>query len=185
MYSSDALFLSGLEGTEVTTDAKTPFLLPSQTWVIIEKLSGNAFPMTQKDLDDGLGPAAYTAAKFLCHRVDDPTKETAFMRIYLQIPIAGTELLNPGIRAKQAIPPLPHTELSTLKALKKMSCDVVPDLLGNQEGKQGHDGIVPGGFITYVVWDKVPGDSLTEDKFWNLDRQSRDAIRKEFRRVYE
>lgn len=184
MHSAETLFLAGLEGTEVTTDTKTPLLLPSQTWVITEKLEETSLLMTQKDIDDGVGPA-FTAAKFLCYRKDDPAKKPAFLRMYHQIPIAGTECLNSGIRANQAVPPIQLPELTALKTLKMMDCNVVPDLLGYQEGQQGQDGIIPGGFATSIVWDKVPGEPLSEEYFWKLDRKTRDAIRKEFRRVYE
>jgi hypothetical protein len=139
--------------------------------------------MTQKEIDDGLGPS-FTAAKFLCHRADDTTK-IAFMRIYLQVPIAGTEFQNSKVRAKQAAPPRVHPELVALKVLKKKRCDVVPDLLCYKEEVQDQDGIVPGGYITYVVWDKVPGQSLNMDTFWDLDLPTRQAIRAKFREVYE
>lgn len=191
MHSADAQFLSGLEGTEVTTDDKTtddqnpvdgiPSPLPLQTWTITEKLSETARLLTQDDVDEGHG-SPFTAGKFLCHRKEDPTK-IAFMRIYRQIPVIGTEGSKSGVRAQQATPADPYPELETLKALKKLDCDVVPALLGYHQGKQEADDLVPGGHITYVVWDKVPGDSLTGEKFWNLDRRSRDTIRAEFRRV--
>lgn len=72
----------------------------------------------------------------------------------------------------------------TLKALKELGCDVVPDLLAYQEGKQGEDSIVPGVYITYVVWDKVPGEPLNAEEFWKLDLESRQAIRDKFREAY-
>ena len=39
--------------------------------------------------------------------------------------------------------------------------------------------LFPGGFVTYIVWDKVPGEPLSEKYFWKQDRKVRDAIRKE------
>jgi hypothetical protein len=179
-----AEFLGGLEGTDVTLDPPCePLLhLPRQTWVIDTKLSERSQPMTQQDVTDGLG-LPFAAAKFLCHRKEDPTK-TAFMRIYLQIPVIGTEHRSPQIRRNQAARPQPHIELTTLKALKTLNCDVVPDLFAYQEGQQGEDSIVPGGYITHVVWDKVPGKPLSAEEFWKLDRESRQAIRDEFRKVF-
>lgn len=182
-------FLQGLEGTKVTfhssseTESESSFHFPPQTWIITEKLSEDPRQLTQKDIDDGLGPS-FNAAKFLCHRTDDPTK-IAFMRIYLQVPIAGTEFQNSRIRARQAAPPRRHAELVTLKAFKKKRCNVVPKLLCYKEGVQDQDGIVPGGYVTYLVWDKVPGEPLNTQTFWNLDLPSRQAIRAQFRNVYE
>lgn len=41
-----------------------------------------------------------------------------------------------------------------------------------------------GGFITYVVWDKVPGEPLNAEEFWGLDLESRQAIRDKFREAF-
>ncbi|RMJ24460.1 hypothetical protein PHISP_04678 [Aspergillus sp. HF37] len=186
MFSSDsAAFLPDLEGTEVTLDspAEPSFSIPRQAWVITEKLSERAMQMRQDDIDDNLGPP-FTAAKCLCHRANNPAK-VAFMRIYAQIPIVGTEFQKPKGRAKQAAPPCTHAELTALKALKKMRCSVVPDLLGYQEGVQDQDGPVPGGYITHVVWDKVPGEPLRPETFWSLEFPSREKIRAQFRKVYD
>lgn len=176
--------LYGLEGTDVTLDPPSEplFHLSRQTWVIDKKLSERSHWMTQQDVTDGLG-LPFAAAKFLCHCKEDPSKK-AFMRIYLQIPVAGTQYQSAQLRQKQAAKPQPHLELTTLKALKELGCDVVPDLLAYQEGKQDEDSIVPGGYITYVVWDKVPGEPLSEEEFWELDLESRQAIRAKFREAY-
>jgi hypothetical protein len=179
-----AEFLCGLEGTDVTLDppSEPPFDLSRQTWVIDKKLSERSQWMTQQNVADGLG-LPFAAAKFLCHRKENPSKK-AFMRIYLQIPVIGTQYQSPQIRRKQAAQPQAHVELTTLKALKELRCDVVPDLLAYQEGKQDEDSMVPGGYITYVVWDKVPGESLSEEEFWELDLEPRQAIRDKFREAF-
>lgn len=99
------------------------------------------------------------------------------MRIYAQIPMDVTEFSKSETRAKQAISTKPITELVALKRLRKMGCDVVPDLLGFQEETQGPDGFVLGGFITFVVWEKVAGEPLDYDEFWNMNYNMRDSIR--------
>lgn len=106
------------------------------------------------------------------------------MRIYLQIPVVGTQYQSPQIRPKQTAKPQPHVELTTLKILQKLECDVVPDLLAYQEGKEGEDSIFPGGYITYVVWNKVPGEPLSPEEFWELDLEWRQAIRDRFREAF-
>lgn len=177
-------FLCGLEGTDVTIDPpfEPPLHLPRQTWVIDKKLSERSSWMTQQEVTDDLG-LPFAAAKFLCQCKENPSKK-ALMRIYLQIPVIGTQYQSAQIRRKQAAKPQPHVELTTLKMLKKFECDVVPDLLAYQEGKQGEDSIVPGGYITYVIWDKVPGEPLSREEFWELDLESRQAIRDKFREAY-
>lgn len=193
MHSGEASFLSGLEGTEITTDDKmaddqnaadaalSP--TPLHSWKITEKLEERACFLDQEDVDEGLG-TPFTAGKFLCHLEEDPAK-LAFMRIYQQIPVMGTELSKLRVRSQQAASPDPYPELDALRVLKKLNCDAVPALLGYHQGKQEVDDFVPGGHITYVVWDKVPGESLTEEKFWSLERPSRDKIRAKFRIAYE
>ncbi|CAG8887119.1 unnamed protein product [Penicillium egyptiacum] len=138
--------------------------------------------MTQQAVTNGHGPS-FAAAKFLCHRKENSSKQ-AFMRIYLQIPISGTQYQSSRIRRQQAAEPQLHVELRTLKALKELKCDVVPDLLAHREGKQGEDSIVPGGYMTYVVWDKVPREPLSFQGFWELDLESRKPIRDKFREAF-
>ncbi|KAJ5413434.1 hypothetical protein N7465_005739 [Penicillium sp. CMV-2018d] len=97
-------YLTDLEGTEITLDAVTeaPLHIPAQTWVIVEKLREDPCWLTREDASDGIG-VSYTSAKFLCHPAG-PSNETkfAFMRIYQQVPIAGTEF-KPSLRASQAV----------------------------------------------------------------------------------
>ena len=176
-----AEFVCDLEGTEVTLDSPSESPL-RQTWVIDKKLSERSQPMTQQEVTEGLG-LPFAAARFLCHLKEDPSKK-AFMRVYLQIPVIGTQYQSPQNRRKQAAKPQQHIELTTLKVFKKLECNVVPDLLACQEGKQGEDSIVPRGYITYVVWDKVSGESLDEERFWVLDFESRKAIRARFREFF-
>ncbi|KAJ5906397.1 uncharacterized protein N7473_003313 [Penicillium subrubescens] len=170
------------EGTEITTEAKPNQQLPTRTWIITKKLKELSFFMTQQDINDGHKPG-FAAAKFLCHPKDDPNK-LAFMRIYRQIPISGFESAPSSIRASQAVPQKPNRELAAFKELKHLACPVVPQLLGYQEGTQGDNEIVPGGYEISIVWEKVPGEPLSQDYFWSLNEQQRDSIREEFRRVY-
>lgn len=129
--------MTGLEGTDITLDppSEPPLHLSRQTLVLVKKLSEQCKWMTQQDIIklDGLR-LPYAATKFLCHRKEDPTKK-AFMRIYLQIPVAGTQYKSARVRRVQAAKPQPHRELTALKALKVLECDVVPDLLGYHGGK--------------------------------------------------
>ncbi|KAJ5531791.1 hypothetical protein N7527_005184 [Penicillium freii] len=43
----------------------------------------------------------------------------------------------------------------------------------------------PGGFITYVIWAKVAGDSLNWEAFWSSSFSQRQEIRLQFDEVYE
>lgn len=166
-------------------DTEVTFTTPSlQKWVIEEKLTEDVQQMSKLELDGGSGPP-FAVFRYLCHSATDSDKK-AFMRIYFQIPIAGTEHQRPEVRQRQAAPPRKHRELDVLKDLKLRQCPVVPTLLAYKEGKQGNDGVVPDGYITYVVWDKVPGKSLNQDQFWDIESGPlREAVRAKFRDVWE
>lgn len=153
----------------------------SWTWVIKQKLSERAVHQTETDVKLG-GGTPMTVGMFLCHLEGHPDRE-ALMRIYYQIPIDGTEDADIDTLAQQAVPPEVCGELESFKLLK--GCPAVPRFLGHAERTQGEHDLVPGGYIQYIVWEKVPGKPLTGEFFWSLDRQTRDEIRSKFRIAYE
>lgn len=153
------------------------------SWIITEKLSESALYLAQDQVNMGAGPPM-TVGKFLCHLKEDPV-QIAFMRIYYQIPVTGTEYANLATRAQQGHPGRVCGEHEAFKVLMRQGCSVVPRFLGYDERMQGQTDLVPGGFIKYVVWEKVPGKSLTQEFFWSLDRPLRDNIRAKFRAAYE
>ncbi|CAG8162159.1 unnamed protein product [Penicillium nalgiovense] len=125
----------------------------SRSWVITEKLSRGAVYMTETDVKMGRG-ASITVGKFLCHLEGRPDLK-AFMRIYHQIPIAGTEDADPDILAQQAVPPETYGELESFKPLK--DCPAVPLFLGHAERTQRDQELLPGGYVRYVVWQRSLG----------------------------
>lgn len=160
-------------GTEV------PFTTPSpQKWVVEEKLTEKVHQMTRD------GPP-FAVFKYLCHSPTDSNKK-AFMRTYFQIPIAGTESQRPEVRQQQAAPPRKNRELDALKDLRLRQCPVVPTLLAYKEEKQENHSLVPDGYITYIVWDKVPGKSLDQEQFWDpKSAPLREVVRAKFHNVWE
>ncbi|KAJ5135325.1 uncharacterized protein N7515_004603 [Penicillium bovifimosum] len=154
-----------------------------RSWIITEKLSERADHLSQDEVDMSAG-SPQTVGKFLCHSEEDPTL-VAFMRIYYQIPITGTEDADLATLAQQIQPPEVCGELEAYKALMSQSCSSVPRFLGYSERKQEEHELVPGGYVKYLVWEKVPGDSLTKEFFWSLDPPVRADIRAKFRAAYE
>ncbi|KAJ5951317.1 uncharacterized protein N7479_009730 [Penicillium vulpinum] len=160
-------------------------LYPRRNWVVIEKLSEYPRPVTPKDFDDGMGPA-YTAGKYLC-RLADPRghNKLSFMRIYKQIPLAGTELDNSSIRKAQASKPRDHVELHALKHFTKERCTATPKLPGYQIDKQDENDLVPGGYIIHLVWENARGYyPLDIEEFWSFPYSQRERIRKKFKMAY-
>lgn len=175
-------WMIGMDGTEIITNSTTSGL-QSKTWVIRAKLSESSFFFTESDKMSGFGPG-YAAGKFRCHDKADPTRE-AFMRIYRQIPVAGTEGNDRAARAAQAVSNFTVSELHAFRTFNLKQCTAAPELLGYHEGQQPEDGLVPGGFTTTIVWEAVPGSPLSRKVFWSLDREKRDLIRENFRSAYE
>ena len=87
--------------------------------------------------------------------------------------------------AKHAVPPGVCGELESFKLLQSGRCSAVPCFLGHAESTQGDDDLVPGEYIRYLVWEKVPGEPLTKEVFWGLDDTARKDIRSKFRDAYE
>ncbi|KAJ5187078.1 hypothetical protein N7449_010072 [Penicillium cf. viridicatum] len=168
-------------GTEITLDQ--PSLSPPRTFVLDEKISEDYQTMTQRIYDQGLGPP-FAVIKFSCHNLLDPGQQ-GFMRIYLQIPIDGTFSSAPEVRAQQAISQRTHTELKALATLDRENCTAVPKLLGYGEGLQGTEEFVPGGYINYVAWARVPGEPVDYYSFWKRDFEYRRQLRSAFRTAYE
>ena len=139
--------------------------------------------MTDYDVKMGRG-SAKTVGKFLCQPVEDPS-QVAFLRIYQQIPITGTEDADHDTLAKQAVPLGVCGELECFKLLQSGRCSAAPRFLGHAESTQGDNDLLPGGYIIYVVWEKVPGEPLTMEYFWGLDSTAREDIRSKFCAAYK
>ncbi|KAJ5788857.1 uncharacterized protein N7518_005868 [Penicillium psychrosexuale] len=146
---------------------------------IIKKLSELPTPITPEDSAVGMGPA-FTEGKYHCR----DGNETAFMRIYKQIPLDGTRLEDSDVRKPQARPPGDHVELEALKFLTEQECSVTPRLLGYRIGQQDEHDIVPGGYIIHLVWEQVEGESLDFQQFWALPYATREKIRWNFEEAY-
>lgn len=177
-------------GATITSSAIVPSLpLPSSpplgTWrscIITEKLYERVVYLTQNDIDMGVG-TPITVSTFLCHLEEDPA-QIAFMRIYYQIPATRTEDADLATLVQQIQPPEVYSEREAFKQLMSQGCSVVPRFLSYSERTQGEHDLVPGGYIKYHVWEKVPGESLTEKYFWSLDLNTREAIRVKFRQAF-
>lgn len=58
----------------------------------------------------------------------------------------------------------------------KRGCSAVPWFHGYAEAIQDEHGILLGGYICYIVWEKVPGVPLTEEYFRILDLSARNDM---------
>lgn len=173
-------------GETITTYCDPPdsAYYPPRDWIVIDKLDENSRLITQSELASGMGPA-FTAGKYLCWPSAGNENKLAFMRIYKQIPLDGTRLDSVQVREAQASKPRNHVELDALKDFTENKCTATPKLLGYRFDKQDGNDLVPGGYIMYLVWEKVPGDPLDINEFWSLPFSRRQIIRDKFKKAYE
>jgi hypothetical protein len=74
-------------------------------------------------------------------------------------------------------------EWTALHILTQNQCKSAPTLLASKQEKQDDTGLVPGGYMWYLM-NKLPGVPLS-GLFWKLERPERDQIRKAFKTAFE
>lgn len=100
-----------------------------------------------------------------------------------RIPYRGTEYHSISERTKQAIPSTGKYTINETDALKKLTeggCSCTPALLGWTHKTQGDHLWVPGGYIDFILMEKLPGIA-PEDAFWGFDQKERDQLRESFK----
>jgi serine/threonine protein kinase len=105
--------------------------------------------------------------------------------LHIRIPDIQTIHPNPSERAKYASNELSgfaENEIEVLAKLTECNCSGVPRLISWMRVKQGKTMWVPGGYVVYILMEKLPGispsDFFNEKKFSSEDRVE---IRKAFR----
>ncbi|KAJ5791881.1 uncharacterized protein N7518_008892 [Penicillium psychrosexuale] len=162
---------SGLdEGDRITLDKPSP-----SEWVVGKLVNKHTY---QSDL---MRVHSYVCIQFECHNATN--EKHGFMRVYVQVPHVGYEHADQATRAREATKFTPP-ELDAYKFLTQYASQNTPHLLAYEEGTQDTGGPVPGGHITWIVWEKVPGKSLGGPRyastFWDMDREERDRVREAF-----
>lgn len=129
-------------------------------WIIEEKHSHSNDQLYDDEI--GKGGTSYAVGTFHVHNDENIH---AYMRVYLQVPIVGTEFAPANERASQATRVEgEHTEITAVKALDRQHSTITPSLLAISEGLQGEQGLVPGGYVTRIVFERVEGVRLAEDQ---------------------
>ncbi|KAH8426468.1 uncharacterized protein LDX57_004205 [Aspergillus melleus] len=159
------------------------FELPSPSrWRVLEKVNE-----LEAQMDEYSGVCSYACIKYRCQILGDRT-QTSYVRIYKQIYHFGTEADDPATRARQAVDWIPP-ELRACKKMTDKGSTVTPRLLGWRRDKQYRTGLVPGGFIVSLAWEELPGiqlgDDYGADRFWELEREERDRVRKAFKNTLQ
>ena len=74
-------------------------------------------------------------------------------------------------------------EIEALEYLTTVGCSATPALLASKHETQGEDDWVPGGFLDYILMEKLPG---VECPYWSgcMDRLERDQLRAAFKEAW-
>lgn len=182
----------------ITTRFRTPDMEPDtyhfRQWIILEKRSEHPVSILPTDVAAGVGIPC-TTGRYLCRLTgtsNENKNKLAFMRIYKQIPQTGTEFESSTVRKAQAVSHGLPDELVAFRELAGKACTAcsqplstpTPQLLGWNFAQQDDTDLVPGGFIVYLVWEKVRGEPLSEEEFWSLPYDKRETIRQNVKRAY-
>lgn len=67
-----------------------------------------------------------------------------------------------------------------MQAFTDAHLDGVPHLIAKICRTQPSNGHFPGGYITFTIMTRMPGQDLMDLKFWSLDEDTRERIRDAF-----
>ncbi|KNG81937.1 hypothetical protein ANOM_008873 [Aspergillus nomiae NRRL 13137] len=134
---------------------------PPSVWKLTEKVMENSEIRSRQSMQE-LGGLPHARAEFKCCSTSNPDQQ-ALIIIYLQLPAEESMYLPPSMRRKEATDKEVrqfYQLVEAYKCLQLHGCDFTPQFLGSSHGRQDDDGLVPGGFLSYVVFTSVPGDVL-------------------------
>ncbi|PLB49656.1 hypothetical protein P170DRAFT_426533 [Aspergillus steynii IBT 23096] len=109
---------------------------------------------------------------------EQPTPDTEVMEVIVKIKIQLTPWDNPDI---QTISSEAWREIENLEELTKAECSSTPRLIEYFSYKQHNQMYCPGGYIVFIVMEKVPGHDL--QNFEALPLEERDSVRIAFIRA--
>lgn len=163
-------------------------------WIVEDKLSHSNSQRNEEQVNAGQG-TSHSIGTFLVYNNEKSIH--AYLRVRMQVPLIGTEYAPAEERALQATQ-VEHEEVIAVKALHRYrrNPNITPTLFAISEGSQDDQGLVPGGYVTRFVFEKVKGIRLAEDHllptleqphtfFQKFNREERDHIREVFDGAYQ
>ncbi|KAK2793161.1 hypothetical protein FQN50_010024 [Emmonsiellopsis sp. PD_5] len=152
-------------------------------WSVLEKISEKEFvDQDGRDRSDGI-TLIETQATYHALQTKGPSLgKEGILKIRMQVPPPGTEYWEPEQRRHLAVLEpgfISQQEILSLQFLNKRKCSVTPELYAYDLDYQRPSMPVPGGYVVYVLMEKVPGESLRE--FWDRPREERRKIRVAFK----
>ena len=90
-------------------------------------------------------------------------------------------------RKQATVENLDHYADSELRGYKKLDqerCTSVPSLINYKIEKQDANGLIPDGYLVFLLLEQVPGVRL-DSVYWDLSSSERQKIRRSFRIAWE
>ncbi|CAG8425587.1 unnamed protein product [Penicillium salamii] len=156
------------------------FSTPHDTvWRVQEKVSQHTLrPDEPESHTQGSAPSTAEGTFLVQH---DESNQVAFMRVYIQVPHCGTEFEDPDDRRVQAS----QCRIYEVKALQKLAqhhANPVPSLLAVKDDIQGEDGYVPGGYVVYLLFEKVSATRIVDARLGPSSIMERNGFLQQFPR---
>ncbi|KAL4809626.1 hypothetical protein BDV18DRAFT_157375 [Aspergillus unguis] len=193
---TDRPFFENWPGTIINLPAQPS--TPPSSWELMSILSDKNNQLTAAEFNEPgprQGNAGGAFGIFRCRNIHEPS-DVAVMEVFIQVPYAGSEYAIYEERARQAsktgINMTARRELDSLEALTKAKCPNTPLIRQKWETKQDSSGssdklgrgLVPGGFLCYVLMEHAKGVQMEKSQFWSRDAQEREMIRRAFKEAY-
>ena len=144
---------------------------------IVEFQDGSQFERLERMTDFRKDPGE-ARVLYLCRRIDgefEGKNHEFVMKVKVQWP-GPQDLIHEGHS--------PHTaaELKALQKFNDSKTSGVPHLVVWKRTTQGESGLHPGGYISFTVMTKMPGETLWDLRYWSLTADEREEIRQVFMR---
>ncbi|PYI04667.1 hypothetical protein BO78DRAFT_398782 [Aspergillus sclerotiicarbonarius CBS 121057] len=160
------------------------FETPSYSWRITAKLQEYETRYLQSEFKL-CGFYSEASCAFVCEDLEGSAQ--AIMKIRMQIPYIEEDPNSSIPSSEQALTGLSgHTEreIKALRGLTKAGCSCTPHYITSKHEDQGAGDCIPGGFLEYLVMEKVEGIKLSHDILDRLDAQRQIKLREAFRSSY-
>ncbi|KAE8154113.1 hypothetical protein BDV25DRAFT_148265 [Aspergillus avenaceus] len=157
--------------------------LPS-SWRIVQKLQEQETIFLQDDYRSS-GLYSESIGIFLCEEIG--TSTPAIMKIRMQVP---NTVDDPSSSRTFIQPPekdicgRTSQEIDALMALTKAECSCTPKYFASKHTNQTPDDWVPGGFLDYIVMEKMEGVTLSEEYLRELSQREQQELRNAFKSSY-
>ncbi|PYI07452.1 hypothetical protein BO78DRAFT_89093 [Aspergillus sclerotiicarbonarius CBS 121057] len=157
---------------------------PSSSWRITQKLQEHE---TLFSADEYISAGYYSESTgiFTCEEIGSST--LAIMKIRMQVPNSPDHASSSRLFIQPPETEICGRTLLEIKALEAMTtagCSCIPKYITSKHANQKSDGWVPGGFLDYIVMEKLEGITVSEEYLYDLRLEEQEELRQAFKVSY-